>query len=219
MRCTMSSAPAIAPPAPSVPTAPARVTRADQRRQSRQRLIDAARELCAEGRFLGCAVADIADKAELSRAAFYLHFKSKEDLLGAAMSDQLDWYVNQHNTMTEDRAASTAGVIAWLEQFVDGFRKAGELLVQFWTASPTDEIVRAQQANRLKGVEALGHRIPALRMFRPDGSIDPERRRRVLHFAYQLEQACTTIAYDDDAEEARATLRLLAEEFQRLMRD
>jgi AcrR family transcriptional regulator len=198
---------------------PPRGPRADQRRLSRRRLIDAARALCAEGRFFGCSVSDIADKAELSRAGFYLHFRSKEDLLNAVMSEQLDWYVNQHNTMTEKRAASTEGIIGWLGQFVEGFRNAGELLVQFWMASPTREIVRQQQANRMKGVEALGHRIPALRMFRADGTVDPDRQRRVLLYTYQMEQACTTIAYGGDAEDAEATLRLLADNFQKLMRE
>lgn len=197
----------------------ARGPRADQRRISRQRLIDAARGLCSEGRFLSCAVSDIAAKAELSRAGFYLHFKSKEDLLNAVMSEQLDWYVNQHNTMTEKRASSVEGIIGWLRQFVEGFRNAGELLVQFWMATPTRVIVGQQQANRMKGVDALGHRIPALRMFRPDGSIDPDRQRRVLLYVYQMEQACTIIAYSGDEEDAEATLRVLAENFQRLMRE
>lgn len=200
---------------PGAPRGP----RADQRRQSRQRLIDAARELCTEGRFLSCPVSDVADKADLSRAGFYLHFKSKEDLLAAVMAEQLDWYVNQHKTMTEQRAASAEGIIGWLGQFVEGFRNAGELLVQFWLASATDEIVRQQQANRLRGIEALGHRIPALRMFGPDGAIDQDRLRRVLLFAYQLEQTCMNIAYSDDEAEARAMLELLADGFQRLMRE
>jgi AcrR family transcriptional regulator len=209
--------------APTIETATspgiARGPRADQRRLSRQRLVDAARDLCSQGRFLSCAVSDIADKAELSRAGFYLHFKSKEDLLNAVMAEQLDWYVNQHNTMTERRAATTEGIIGWFEQFVAGFRSAGELLVQFWMASPTRVIVRQQQANRLKGVEALGHRIPSLRMFRPDGSIDPDRQRRVLLFTYQLEQVCMAAAYGDDADDTTETLRLLAEDFQSLMRN
>jgi AcrR family transcriptional regulator len=203
----------------ATPLAVTRGPRAQQRRQSRQRLIGAARALCAEGRFLTCAVSDIADKAGLSRAAFYLHFKSKEDLLGAVMADQLDWYVRQHTAMTEQRAASAEGIMEWLGQFVDGFRNAGELLVQFWMASPAQEIVRQQQANRLRGVEALGHRLPALRVFRADGSIDPDRLRRVLLFTYQLEQACMNIAYSDLDGDARATLRLLADGFQQLMRD
>ncbi len=194
-----------------------RGVRADQRRLSRQRLLDAARELCAEGRFLGCSVADIADKAELSRAAFYLHFKSKEDLLNAVMSQQLEWYVNQHNTMTEKRAATTEGIISWLHQFVDGFRNAGELFVHF-SIGHTPERIREHQANRIKGVEALGHRLPALRMFRADGSLDPDRRRHVLLYTYQLEQACMNIAYEDDPEDVEATLLALAESFQNLMR-
>jgi AcrR family transcriptional regulator len=212
----MSTAPTIE--AATVPGV-ARGPRADQRRLSRQRLIDAARELCSEGRFLSCSVSDIADKAELSRAGFYLHFRSKEDLLNAVMAEQLDWYVNQHNTMTESRAATTEGMIGWFEQFIDGFRSAGELLVQFWMASPTGVIIRQQQANRLKGVEALGHRIPALRMFRPDGSIDPDRQRRVLLFTHQLEQVCMAAAYSEDADDIAATLQLLAENFKRLMRE
>jgi AcrR family transcriptional regulator len=182
-------------------------------------LIVAARELCVGGRFLSCAVSDIAEKADLSRAAFYLHFKSKEDLLNAVMAEQLDWYVQQHNTMTEKRASTVEGIVGWLEQFVEGFRKAGELLVQASIASPTRDIVGQQQANRLKGVEALGHRIPALRMFRPDGSLDPERQRRVLLYLFQFEQACMMIAYSNDADDAAATLRLLAGELQRLMRE
>jgi AcrR family transcriptional regulator len=208
---------------PAIETIPmpalARGPRAEQRRLSRQRLIDAARGLCSEGRFLSCAVSDIADKAELSRAGFYLHFKSKEDLLNAVMAEQLDWYVNQHNTMTERRASTIEGIIGWFGQFVEGFRSAGELLVQFWMASPTRVIIRQQQANRLKGVEALGHRIAALRMFRPDGSIDPDRQRRVLLFTFQLEQVCMAAAYSDEADETAATLQLLAENFQKLMRD
>ena len=197
----------------------ARGRRAEQRRLSRQRLLDAARELCAEGRFLSCAVADIADKAGLSRAGFYLHFRSKEDLLNAVMSEQLDWYVNQHNTVTEKKVSTTEGIVGWLKQFVEGFRNAGELLLQFWMASPTRVVLRQQQANRIKGVEALGHRIPALRMFRQDGSIDADRQRRVLLFVYQLEQACMNIAYDDDEQEAEETLQALAGNFQHLMRE
>lgn len=196
-----------------------RGARADQRRMSHRRLLDAGRALCSQGRFLSCSVADIACKAELSRAGFYLHFKSKQDLLDAVLSDQLDWYVNQHNTVTGDRVSTREGIIDWLRQFVEGFRNAGELFEHFSMATPTQERIRLQQANRIRGVEALGHRIPALRMFRPDGSIDPDRRRRVLLFAYQLEQACMNIACEDDTEDADATLLVLAEHFQRLMRE
>jgi AcrR family transcriptional regulator len=193
--------------------------RAGQRRISRMRLIDAARALCAEGRFLSCSVADIADSAELSRAGFYLHFKSKQDLLDAVLSDQLDWYVNQYNTVTESRVSTRAGVIGWFRQFVEGFRNAGELFDHFSMATPTEVMIRQQQANRIRAVEALGHRIAALRMFRPDGSLDLDRRRRVLVFAYQLEQVCMNAGYSEDRDDADATLEVLAENFERLMRE
>ena len=54
-------------------------------------------------------------------------------------------------------------------------------------------------------------------MFRADGSLDPDRRRRVLLYTYQLEQACMNIAYEDDRDDVEATLLALAEDLQRLM--
>lgn len=194
----------------------ARISRADQREMSKQRLIWAARDLCAGGKFLSCSVAEIADKAELSRGGFYLHFKSKQDLLNAVMGDQLDWYVKQHNMVTEARVSTKKGIISWFWQFVEGFREAGDLLPQFWLINSTRESVRQQHINRVKGVEALGHRIPALRIFKADGSIDADRHRRVMLFVYQLEQACTSIAFEAD-DDADATLEVLADDFTRLM--
>lgn len=191
--------------------------RAEQRRLSRRKLVEAARALCVEGRFLGCAVGEIADKAGLSRAAFYLHFKGKEDLLEAVMANQINWYVDQHDAMSELRASTVEGIVGWLRQFVEGFRGAGDMFNQFFVASPVEELIRRQHTNRLKGIEALGRRVPALRLFAPDGAIDPDRRRRILLYVYQMEQGCMAIGYSDDAEEVAATLQLLAEGFQRLM--
>lgn len=209
----------VAAPIDKAPRSTLRGPRAEQRQVSRRRLIDAAREFCVEGRFLGCAVAEIADKAGLSRAAFYLHFKGKEDLLEAVLADQLDWYLDQHAAMSEARASTVEGIVGWLRQFVEGFRNAGDLLNQFFMASPVEEIVRQQQAARLTAIEALGRGVPALRLFGPDGAIDPDRRRRVLLYVYQLEQACATLGYSDDEADAAAMLQLLAQGFQDLTAD
>jgi AcrR family transcriptional regulator len=49
----------------------------------RRELLEAAARLFAERGFQAVTVADIADAAHLAKGSFYLHFSSKEDLVGA----------------------------------------------------------------------------------------------------------------------------------------
>ncbi len=52
-----------------------------QREETRNRLYHAALEIFARDGVDRCRIEDIAQKAEVSRAAFYFHFPSKEDVL------------------------------------------------------------------------------------------------------------------------------------------
>src|ERR1700760_239482 len=55
--------------------------RAAQREFTRSRLIDGAIEIFAERGYAKATVDEIADRAGATRATFYLHFKSKSDLI------------------------------------------------------------------------------------------------------------------------------------------
>jgi AcrR family transcriptional regulator len=52
-----------------------------QREETRQRLYRAALEIFRRDTVAGCRIDDIAQKAEVSRGAFYFHFPTKDDVL------------------------------------------------------------------------------------------------------------------------------------------
>lgn len=52
-----------------------------QREETRRRLFEAALEVFRKDGFQTCRIDDIARRAEVSRAAFYFHFPSKDDVL------------------------------------------------------------------------------------------------------------------------------------------
>src|SRR5690606_14627258 len=83
-----------------------RGSRADQRRKSRTALIEAAREFCSEGTFVTCSIGDVVQRAGLSRAAFYLHFPSKDALLQAVLDDQADWFFRQNDMVTPKQVST-----------------------------------------------------------------------------------------------------------------
>jgi len=61
--------------------------REQQKQVTRQRLLDAAREMFAEKGYAATTVDDITEAAGASRATFYLHFASKPDLVVALTDD------------------------------------------------------------------------------------------------------------------------------------
>ncbi len=70
--------------------APRRTQRADRPSKGDRReraLLDAAARLLAAGRFASASVSEIAEEAEISRAAFYFYFASKQALLASLIDE------------------------------------------------------------------------------------------------------------------------------------
>jgi len=61
-----------------------------RQRRTRKLLRDALMQLIVEKGFDSLSVQDIADRADVSRATFYLHFRDKEDLLFNSMRELYD---------------------------------------------------------------------------------------------------------------------------------
>lgn len=71
-------------PAPSeADTAPGDAHRSPRREATRQRILDAAREVFAERGVIGGSVEDICERAGFTRGAFYSNFTDKDDVLDA----------------------------------------------------------------------------------------------------------------------------------------
>ena len=80
------------------------VEKVDRRvRRSRRLLGDALLALVTEKQFGDISVQDIADRADMNRATFYLHFHSKEELLLNALVERFDELVSIFGEISPDR--------------------------------------------------------------------------------------------------------------------
>jgi AcrR family transcriptional regulator len=66
-----------------------RLTRAEKQAQTRQALLDAARDVFIERGFAGASVEQIAAAAGFTRGAFYSNFSSKEELFAELLQQQV----------------------------------------------------------------------------------------------------------------------------------
>lgn len=78
--------------------------------RSRRLLADALLDLIVEKGYEQITIQEIADRADLNRATFYLHYTSKEELLIAGLSQRFDELVSamaevEHNGAPWDNAA------------------------------------------------------------------------------------------------------------------
>ncbi len=92
----------VAEPDPAgAPEEPATGARSARREATRQRVLDAAREVFAERGVIGGTVEDICERAGFTRGAFYSNFADKEDVLEALVA-------REHARLLEHLDASLA---------------------------------------------------------------------------------------------------------------
>ena len=86
--------------------------------RTRRMLGDALIALILERGYDAITVQDIADRADLRRATFYLHYKTKEELLLATLEATFDELVGQIEALTpDDPLAHKANLDAYLVTF------------------------------------------------------------------------------------------------------
>ncbi len=121
-----------------------------RREATRQRVIDAAREVFAERGVIGGTVEDICERAGFTRGAFYSNFADKEDVLEAL-------FVREHARQAEHLDAS----LALVDQELAGAPDPGT-----GVASIVDRILRSVPADRQPWLVQAELEIHAVR--RPD---------------------------------------------------
>jgi AcrR family transcriptional regulator len=142
-----------------------RLTRAEKQAQTRQALLNAAREVFLRRGFAGASVEEIAAEAGFTRGAFYSNFESKDELFVELLEQQVfEVYRRMGRDLIDADAAppvrETAEALAAVVRDADGswaFRLVLELLAEaarrpelrrharrFWsvTRDLTSEIVR-----------------------------------------------------------------------------
>ena len=192
--------------------------RAEQRKRTRDQLVKIGRAMILQGKFHECSVDDVAKMSRVSRTAFYLHFKSKQDLLYAVLDDQRLRYERLFNCISPRTATSRAGILRWLRGFVNLFTEIGPLAPLYFTQEGLAINNRKSHASRLMVIRVLGHRIPALRLFGEDGRIDHQREIKLLIFLHAMESITSSVEYIAESIDVDTALNELAEQFLTLMR-
>lgn len=104
--------------------------RDEQKRLTRLRLLDCARELFAANGYAAVKVDDITSAAGCSRATFYLHFTGKTDVLRRIGSESMEpraasVYADLDEVL---ECGSRAEFVRWVERAVDWFERNRAIL-------------------------------------------------------------------------------------------
>ncbi|MFI0487281.1 TetR/AcrR family transcriptional regulator [Actinomadura sp. 9N215] len=143
-----------------------REPRQDRSRATRRRLLEAAVDCLASAGWAGTTVAVVAERAGVSRGAAQHHFRTREELVTAAVEYGSEVRVAQMRERLDvpsGRRPSTLDVVMLLgEMYASPLFRAA---LQLWVAASSDEQLRARvlplearvgrEAHRLT-VEALG---------------------------------------------------------------
>src|ERR1700754_4806498 len=120
--------------------------REQQREFTRQRLMEAARDVFSETGYMAATIEDIAARAGASRATFYLHFRTKADLVSALVGDAESAAIERYrsfDTLLTDPAGHTPEQLhAWLAEWLEIWREGARFnaaLMQASTADPEIE--------------------------------------------------------------------------------
>ena len=107
-----------------------------QREETRKKLYHAAIEIFSRDGVAHCRIEDIALKAEVSRAAFYFHFPSKDDVLLELLRESEQPVTDALNALPADAPLQTVfeTMITHMAQFW-GAESRGKLLVEVFSVS------------------------------------------------------------------------------------
>ncbi len=95
--------------------APRRLSRQEQQQRTRERLLDAAESLFAEGGVNATSLRTVCEKAGFSQGAFYSNFESKQDLLLSVLQRHIEREAVLLQSLVESVASDT------LDHALEGF--------------------------------------------------------------------------------------------------
>lgn len=177
--------------------------RRQQKDFTRQRLVDAARELFKKNGTRGTSIDDIAKGAGTSRATFYAHFTDKQDVIrefARSMWETAFAVYHDFGKLT-DWNHQTIGV--WMQELFDAWDRNADTTYIVIQEMPTE--LRADFLNQMElRVEALMSDNPLWSRFSP-----AEGRRRAALLIFQLERCMDAYHYagwKDDRQEIFNTL-------------
>lgn len=112
--------------------------------RTRQRLVDAARELFNSTGFYDVNLSDIPPAGGLATGTFYNYFTSKEEIFGAVMDEVLAEMRNQPSI--DWRGHPVDSIRASNRAYLTGYRRNARLLADCSSLARVDSTIRARKA-------------------------------------------------------------------------
>lgn len=185
-----------------------------QKVRTRKLILQAGREIFASRGFDTPSVDDVARAAGISRAAFYLHYKSREELMFAVFEREVHWLQRRYRSLSADMLESERKFRGWAERFIAGFRTERQYVLIIFRALSVDPAkLKVIFDGREQVVRALGRRLPAFRIFHEDGSTDRQRVIALHVLTSRLEDVSLYSAFNEWSEDLDIALSLVTREF------
>jgi len=152
--------------------------------ETMRRLIEAGRSLFSELGYEATKIEDIAAAAGVSRAAFYLHFKSKFDIIRALREDIGETLLGSYAALADlGPSPSLDQVAEWVRQFMRICHGNGATLLMLQRSVPADEEAFDEIAFYDEAMAILACSYPRFATTRSD----PAARAEAQLFFFQLE--------------------------------
>ncbi len=97
-----------------------------EKEQRRQGILKAAKKLFVENGFKFVTVANIAEKAELSKGAIYLYFNSKEEIYAQILLTDIESFHKEISQIFQGGKAATDVLLDFANAYIDIFLKERE---------------------------------------------------------------------------------------------
>lgn len=182
--------------------------------RTRRLILHAGRELFADRGFITPRVEDVARAAGVSRAAFYLHFRSLEDLIQAVFIREVRWQLRRYRGLTAEVLASERKIRGWLERFFASFRQERQyILIVYRALSSNPEIMSVIFEEHRRVVRSLARRVPLLNLSMDD---DDRVRRAEFHVLLRrIEEMSLYSAFSAWTQDQDVSIDLLARDIAR----
>jgi len=189
-----------------------RLTKWDLRKiRTRRLILHAGRELFADRGFIVPRVEDVARAAGVSRAAFYLHFRSLEDLIQAVFIREVRWQLRRYRSLTAEILGSERRVRGWLERFFASFRQERQyILIVYRALSSNPEIMSVIFEEHRRVLASISRRIPSLGLSESGELTDRVRRVELNTLIRRIEEISLYSAFNAWTEEQDLAIDLLA---------
>lgn len=181
--------------------------------RTRRTILRAGRELFAAEGFVAPRVEDVARAAGVSRAAFYLHFTSLEDLIQQVFLREVRWQLRRYRGLTDEILTSRRRIRGWLERFFASFRQERRYILIVYRAYSNDPAnMRVVFDEHLRVIERLALRVSRLRLSSEDGTTDPMRSMQMHTLMRRIDEMSAYSAFNAWSEQFEPALDMLVDD-------